>query len=286
MRRVSCSLAILIVFNSTFCAVALGENLYSVTSGVGGTSTAPCLGGQCFSQILMASWNSAVPISGVSISGEFGGDNSGATLTAILTSRIGPGTTRASQIATVTITPSSLDSPGTKLFSGLTLPAGSYYLVLAGPAMNPSFSYWYQCQHPTVVVGTNITAGSFGLANSVDPASAPDYKYAPASVFDTVNAPALSIQVTADTVTLQNQAVAFAALQDVTLPISPFVLTATASSGLTVNFSPTTPGMRTVGGSVATPLAPGTYSMTESQSGDSDYVAAKFQSFKVSEPFP
>ena len=70
------------------------------------------------------------------------------------------------------------------------------------------------------------------------------------------------------------QTITFNTLPTVTLPASPFALTATATSGLSVTFASTTLSICTVSGSTVTPLAAGTCSITASQPGDSNYAVA------------
>jgi hypothetical protein len=144
----------------------------------------------------MASWIDTVAFNNVSIYAEVGGDDTSASLTAYLMNAVGPGTTAANQIASVTLTPTSYDSSGTLLFSGENLGPGTYYVVLSGPAVETSFSYWYEYDSATVTTAAGVSGGGFGMANSVDSSSSPNSSYAPASTFDTANAPILSLAVT------------------------------------------------------------------------------------------
>jgi len=82
----------------------------------------------------------------------------------------------------------------------------------------------------------------------------------------------------------QTQAITFAAPAAVTLPASPFVLTATASSGLTVSFASGTTSICTVSGSTVAPLTAGTCSITATQAGNTTYAAATpvTQTFTIS----
>ena len=75
------------------------------------------------------------------------------------------------------------------------------------------------------------------------------------------------------TVTPAAQAITFAALPAVPFGTQPFGVTATASSGLPVSFSSTTPTVCTVGGAV-TILAAGTCTVQAAQVGDARYAAA------------
>ena len=79
------------------------------------------------------------------------------------------------------------------------------------------------------------------------------------------------------------QTITFAAIPAVTLPAPPFTLSASASSGLSVAFASTIPGTCTVSASVLTPLAAGTCSVTATQAGNTNYLAAPpvIQSFTI-----
>jgi len=64
------------------------------------------------------------------------------------------------------------------------------------------------------------------------------------------------------------------ALNSVTFGAAPFAVSATASSGLTVSFSSSTPSVCTVAGSTVTAVGVGTCSITASQAGNVNYSAA------------
>ena len=84
------------------------------------------------------------------------------------------------------------------------------------------------------------------------------------------------------------QTITFGPLGSVTFGTAPFAINATASSGLTVSFASTTPGVCTVSGSTVTVVAVGTCSITASQAGNSIYAAAipVIQAFTVSAAIP
>jgi len=79
------------------------------------------------------------------------------------------------------------------------------------------------------------------------------------------------------------QTITFGALSDKTLGDGPFVVTASASSGLPVSFTSTTPSVCTVSGVTVTLVGAGTCSITASQAGNASYGAATpvTQSFRV-----
>ena len=88
------------------------------------------------------------------------------------------------------------------------------------------------------------------------------------------------------TVNPTSQILTFNSLPGVIYGVSPFNLTATASSGLVATFASTSPIVCTVSGNTVTVVAPGTCSITASQSGNGNYLAAAnvVQSFTISSP--
>jgi len=82
-----------------------------------------------------------------------------------------------------------------------------------------------------------------------------------------------------DTVTLTasllRQTIVFASLNDVSFGVSPFSLSATASSGLPVSFASTTQSVCTVSGSTLAVAAVGTCSITATQAGNGTFAAAE-----------
>ena len=87
------------------------------------------------------------------------------------------------------------------------------------------------------------------------------------------------------TVTQANQTITFNALGNVTFGATPFAISATASSGLTVTFASTTMPVCTVSGTTVTIAGAGTCSITASQAGNTNYTAAApvMQSFTVNQ---
>jgi M6 family metalloprotease-like protein len=76
------------------------------------------------------------------------------------------------------------------------------------------------------------------------------------------------------TVNQAAQTIAFGALSAVTLPVSPFTVSATASSGLAVSFASAAPSVCTVSGASVTVIGAGTCSLAASQAGNANYLAA------------
>ncbi|TQV88071.1 immunoglobulin-like domain-containing protein [Aliikangiella coralliicola] len=84
-------------------------------------------------------------------------------------------------------------------------------------------------------------------------------------------------------VTQASQTITFNSLADKTYGDADFAISATASSGLTVSFTSSTTAVCTVSGSTVSIVASGSCSITASQAGDTNYLAATnvAQSFSV-----
>jgi uncharacterized protein (TIGR03437 family) len=76
------------------------------------------------------------------------------------------------------------------------------------------------------------------------------------------------------TVTPESQTITFAALSSQQLGADPFAVSATASSGLPVSFTSTTPAVCTVSNGMATLLTKGSCTIQASQAGDTNYAPA------------
>jgi len=108
-----------------------------------------------FSGIFAWGWNQSGSWSNVAVSAELASNTTGSTVTAFLTTQIGPGTTVANQIATQVVgVNSGVGNYG--LFSGLSLGSGSYFITLLfsssltgplgggtviGPTVGPGVTY-------------------------------------------------------------------------------------------------------------------------------------------------
>ena len=84
-------------------------------------------------------------------------------------------------------------------------------------------------------------------------------------------------------VTQESQTISFGTLSNVTFGVSPFGISATATSGLTVSFASATPAVCVVSAATVTIVAGGTCTITASQTGNTNYAAATpvYQSFTV-----
>jgi hypothetical protein len=146
------------------------------------------LGGE-FSNAVAVSWTQANSFSGVSIDASLVSiDPSFDTGTAYLMRSIGPGTTPASEVvppASFTapiINQLSEEVPLTILFSGLTLDAGPYFLVLTAPFADIMGSplTWQTATEPDIITTTGVTIGNTNEANTFNTTVDP---FAPASTF-------------------------------------------------------------------------------------------------------
>ncbi len=88
------------------------------------------------------------------------------------------------------------------------------------------------------------------------------------------------------TINKLSQTIEFASLPDKTLGEPPFTVSATASSGLPVSFTPDTPAVCEVIGNTVTLMASGICSLVASQEGDNlfDLAIDQFRSFAVFDP--
>jgi sugar lactone lactonase YvrE len=101
-----------------------------------------------------------------------------------------------------------------------------------------------------------------------------------------LNATAASQSVTLQgTATQESQTISFGALSNQALGTAPFMLSATASSGLAVSFGSTTPAVCTVSGATVTLVSIGTCTIQATQPGNSNYSAAAAvnQNFQVTQ---
>jgi hypothetical protein len=199
-KQASWKLAIASVALFTFSSVSNAGVIVSVTDLSMPVNRATfSLGGE-FSNTVTVSWTQGESFSGVSIDASLVSiDQSFDTGTAYLMSSIGPGTTAMSEVVppmgfTAPIGNQFGEVPTTVLFSGLTLPAGTYYLVLTAPfaSIMGSPLLWQVATEPDIITGPSVTIGDTNEANTfittVDP-------FAPASSFviDSVDRPLFDV---------------------------------------------------------------------------------------------
>jgi hypothetical protein len=156
------------------------STILSIAMPAGGCCSS--LGGQN-QQISMEGWTDSSPESNVSIQAVVGEFGAGSSITAYLMNQVGPGTTTGNQIATTTFTPGSSFETDT-LFSGLFLPAGSYYLVLTGNATNNQGWGFVNSGTDPITTAATVSSPVAGVVNVIPGNShgTPD-AYAPASTF-------------------------------------------------------------------------------------------------------
>ena len=128
-------------------------------------------------QVLSMSWGQSVTYSNIAITmplqdSTLGGPIGGVEGTAYLMNQIGPGTTPANEVvppAAVSGLPATF-APRT-LFSGLTLPAGTYFVVLVSTNTSPLSMSPAGTLSPVVTSGVGVGVG--GGAAAVTPAAYP-----------------------------------------------------------------------------------------------------------------
>jgi hypothetical protein len=160
---------------ATLFAPRAKADIYSVTGPAG---VGYYLGGSGPDQVLVSSWTQTGSWTNVSISAELGnaanyGNSGGDTISVYLTNQIGPGTTVANQIASASVSPATVDETDT-LFTGLSLGAGTYYLVLGAPGQ---FAEWYGTSSPTVTTGAGVSGNGDSFADK--PSNTPDDAFPP-----------------------------------------------------------------------------------------------------------
>ena len=123
------------------------------------TSTDPALG---------VSWTSTTAFNNVTISLSLGSSGT-ASATAYLTTQIGPGTTVADEVASTMFTFPLSDTSSFTIFTGLTLPGGTYYLTLGGLTSGAvGAGLWDGTPSPNVATDSGVTrnADNYPFARS------------------------------------------------------------------------------------------------------------------------
>jgi uncharacterized repeat protein (TIGR01451 family) len=178
--------------------------------------------------------------------------------------------------ATYTITVSN--SPTAVATNGLitvteNLPPGLTLVSMSGG--------FFTCSGAVCTTGISLPPGdSFQITVTVNVAA-----NAPPQIVNrvTVSGAGLMSANASDVATvIPSQTIMFGPIASVTFGAAPFIVSATASSGLAVSFSSTTPGVCTLSGATVTMLAGGVCSITATQAGNASFGAANVtQSFVV-----
>jgi hypothetical protein len=173
-----------------FAPGAFAGTIVSVT-GTGTGEANFALGGSDQDEVLEASWTILGTYFNVSIAVDVGAnDSSSPSLSAYLTTAIGPTETAADEIAGIMLDPAAENETDT-LFSGLTLGPGTYYLVLTGGASDSTESVWWGTDTPTAATtGDGVTFGGDAFA-AMGMGLGVNGNYPPASDFN--NAPGLGL---------------------------------------------------------------------------------------------
>ena len=149
---------------------------------VSGPNYGPGALGDAFFQVLGSAWSTSASYADVTISVNLSGSRSSPPGTAFLMTRIGPGTTTTSEIARTAFRAEGPDASIT-MFRGLSMPAGTYYLVLSSSSTASDLGWW-SAFNPLVETapGTQRLGDVVARLNrAIGPA---DLMYPPASVFD------------------------------------------------------------------------------------------------------
>ncbi len=156
----------------------------AIIVSVSGAPTGTAAAGQ--QQISTAGFTTGQDYSNVSISAVIGGVTTH-SVTAYLTTQIGPGTTGGDEIATTTI---GLPGPGpnlTPIFAGLSLPAGTYYLTLFHETDTGASWYHSSAAVVSTAAGSSHDFDGYYITNFPMvplPAYAPAATFAPLMSFD------------------------------------------------------------------------------------------------------
>ena len=124
-------------------------------------------------QTLAASWTQASAFDNVSVYATLSGDTS--TFTAYLTNSLGPGTTAANEIASASFNKPFGDHTEVNLFNSLSLPAGTYYLVLSGTTMTVGWDY---DTTPSVTTAGGVTNNGADASFDTSPSYPPGRSFA------------------------------------------------------------------------------------------------------------
>jgi hypothetical protein len=193
MKKSTKFAALILGLASAIAAVpASADNIISETSGGTAGSSPSIYSGQ----IGAASWTTTSAYSNVSIDATVGCYRCSGSMTAYLTTTIGPSETVADQIATSTVSVGAGPEQDT-FFSGLSLGAGTYYLVLTNG--DGDLYYWLS---PNGAGGTSITTGTGVTYNgdylSTSPFNTINGANPPASTWTYYGDNGLNFQVTGD----------------------------------------------------------------------------------------
>jgi hypothetical protein len=151
-------------------AVVQADTIITVTGG----SSAQGISG---SGTTAESWTSTGGFTGVTISVNIGTtDASNASGTAWLMTQIGPGTTNSQQVATTSFVAPTVANffsspPLTTLFTGLSLPPGTYYLVLTSPSSSVAWQLGGSVTPGIGVTFQGAQSAFSGVNSSFPPAS-------------------------------------------------------------------------------------------------------------------
>jgi hypothetical protein len=192
-RRASLVIALLILIS----AVAADAAVTTVVDTTGGSNTLnPFIGGTNRDlnqgEIVGMSWTQTVSYTNVSIAVSVRSiDPNHSNLTAYLTNAIGPGTNNTNLIAMATVNTFNFSAmpiyPLVTSFTGLTLPAGTYYLTMVGDANAIQGTQNVSDGNATPVLGAGVSLGTLNDQYAAEPSQSfggpIDDSFPPASTF-------------------------------------------------------------------------------------------------------
>ena len=183
----------IILLTGMLALSAFPANAVTVVSVAPGIPGGPAINS---AQSLAVTWTSTVAFSNVTISAYVSSQSAAHTAaTAYLTTRAGAGATTASLVAFANVTlPTGNYAPEVQLFSGLSLPPGTYYLILATADTSGDES-WSNGDLPTpAVTAPGVTFNGTDIGNPVNSAYPPASSFGagyepPGLAFDVTSAP-------------------------------------------------------------------------------------------------
>jgi len=155
-----------------FAGSASSATLFQVTGTAGNAWNAST------TQVLYATWTQSASFTGVDISALLSGSG---TATAVLSNQIGAGTTVGNVITSTTLS-YPVSATLTPLFSGLSLGAGTYYLIIGGTGVGS----WPQANPETLTTDPSVSATGYGFCNTSGSGSC-NFGFTPASTFVSFN---------------------------------------------------------------------------------------------------
>jgi len=174
---------------------------------------------------------------------------------------IGPGSQASHTVAIASIAPFITSQPASQ-----TVVVGQNIGLSVAVSGTAPFSYLWRKDGTNIASATNASYSLVGVQTNQAGSYTVEVSNAGGSI---TSAPPAVL-----TVNRLIQTISFGALSGKPVGSAPFVVSATASSGLPVSYSSSNPTVATVSGDTVTIVGAGTTTITSSQAGDSTYLAA------------